>query len=244
MIVRFSPLALRRMKFIGGGWRKNRPAAATLFEDELDEAIHKIASQPSLGVVHEVVGGKTFRRILLRKTKQRVFYFVDEAKGVIVIHTESGALAEDVARSCSFSCCLVGVRRGEGAPPLGHLVHRARRGALAGSASASITPTGETRVGECRLPTQARTSASSPRSSQPPRPSEATGERGRGRAEPRRSGNPRPPWRRGEHVRGGGAPVNSSSAGRAPAARGTAARRTARAAGPRARSPPTRPYGW
>ena len=47
----------------------------------------KIASQPLLGVVHEVVGGKTFRRLLLRKTKQRVFYFVDDAKGVIVIHT-------------------------------------------------------------------------------------------------------------------------------------------------------------
>lgn len=79
------------MKFIGAWWRQNRDRAPTLFDDELDGAIGRIAKQPLLGTVHEVVGGRTFRRILLRKTKQHVFYVVDDANGVIVIHTIWGA---------------------------------------------------------------------------------------------------------------------------------------------------------
>ena len=79
------------MKSIAAWWRTNRDAAPTLFDDELDEAIDKIANQPLLGAVHEIVGGKTFRRLLLRKTRQNVFYVLDDAKGVIVIHTIWGA---------------------------------------------------------------------------------------------------------------------------------------------------------
>lgn len=79
------------MKFIGAWWRKNRSAAPTLFDDELEGATATIAKQPLLGAVHEVVGGRTFRRILLRKAKQHVFYVVDDANGVIVIHTIWGA---------------------------------------------------------------------------------------------------------------------------------------------------------
>ena len=79
------------MKFIGVWWRKNRSAAPTLFDDELDEATATIAKQPLPGAVHEVVSGQTLRRILLRKTKQHVFYVVDDANGVIVIHTMWGA---------------------------------------------------------------------------------------------------------------------------------------------------------
>lgn len=91
MIVRFSPQALRRMKLIGTWWRKNRPKAPTLFADELDAAIDEVARDPFVGTVHEIIGGRTFRRILLRKTGQNVFYVVDEAKGVVVVHTVWGA---------------------------------------------------------------------------------------------------------------------------------------------------------
>jgi plasmid stabilization system protein ParE len=79
------------MKLIGAWWRKNRQAAPTLFDDELDDAIDRIARQPLIGAFHEVIGGKTFRRILLRRTKQNVFYVIDDAKGVVVIHTIWGA---------------------------------------------------------------------------------------------------------------------------------------------------------
>jgi plasmid stabilization system protein ParE len=79
------------MKFIGTWWRRNRPKAPTLFADELDAAIDEIAKDPFLGTVHEIVGGRTFRRILLRRTKQNVFYVVDEAKGVVVIYGIWGA---------------------------------------------------------------------------------------------------------------------------------------------------------
>ena len=45
-------------------------------------------------IFREVSGHKmppSIRRILLRKTKQQVFYVVDDANGVIVIHTIWGA---------------------------------------------------------------------------------------------------------------------------------------------------------
>jgi hypothetical protein len=79
------------MKLIGAWWRRNREIAPTLFDDELDEAIGRLVKRPLRGAVHEVVGGKTFRRILLRRTKQHVFYVVDDATEVIVIHTIWGA---------------------------------------------------------------------------------------------------------------------------------------------------------
>ena len=79
------------MRVIAAWWRKNRQAAPTLFEEELDDAIKKIQSRPQLGVVHDIIGGETFRRILLPKTKQHLFYVVDEANAMLVVHTIWGA---------------------------------------------------------------------------------------------------------------------------------------------------------
>lgn len=78
------------MEYITRWWRKNRPAASSLFEDELDDALDKLEAEPTLGTEYRVVRGRVIRRILLPKTEQHVFYSVGEDDG-IVIHTVWGA---------------------------------------------------------------------------------------------------------------------------------------------------------
>jgi plasmid stabilization system protein ParE len=89
--VRFSPRAQRRVKLVATWWRKNRPSAPTLFDDELDAMIEMLKNRPTLGVVYQMRGGEIVRRTLLKKTAQHVYYSVDDANGVIVIYSVWGA---------------------------------------------------------------------------------------------------------------------------------------------------------
>jgi plasmid stabilization system protein ParE len=87
--VRFSPRAERRVEFVAKWWRKNRPAAPTLFDDELRDTIDRLRVQPTLGLEHDLVRGKLVRRILLPKSAQHVYYVVEDDG--IVIYTVWGA---------------------------------------------------------------------------------------------------------------------------------------------------------
>jgi plasmid stabilization system protein ParE len=89
--VRFSARAQRRVKLVATWWRKNRPSAPTLFDDELDAVIEMLKSPPMLGAEYQMRGGEMVRRALLKKSAQHVYYSVDEANGVIVIHSVWGA---------------------------------------------------------------------------------------------------------------------------------------------------------
>lgn len=91
MKVRFSPRAQRRVKVVAKWWRENRPAAPTLFDDELHTVIERLKMQPTLGLVYKEVGGKIVLRTLLPKSAQHVYYVVDDERGVIVIYTVWGA---------------------------------------------------------------------------------------------------------------------------------------------------------
>ncbi|HVJ20054.1 MAG TPA: type II toxin-antitoxin system RelE/ParE family toxin [Polyangiaceae bacterium] len=94
MKVRFSPRAQRRVKIVAKWWRENRPAAPTLFDDELQAAIERLKRQPTLGLEHDIVDSKIVRRILLATSAQHVYYVVDEERGIIVIYTVWGARRE------------------------------------------------------------------------------------------------------------------------------------------------------
>lgn len=91
MRVRFSPRAQRRTKLVSTWWRTHRPAAPTLFDEELAEAIVKLAEQPQIGSVYERVATENVRRLLLPRSGQHVYYAVDTSADVIVIHTIWGA---------------------------------------------------------------------------------------------------------------------------------------------------------
>jgi plasmid stabilization system protein ParE len=91
VIVEILPRARQRIIVVARWWRKNRADAPTLFDDELADLIARLERHPVLGTVHEILDGATILKARLRKTEQAVYYSVDEAKGVISIHTVWGA---------------------------------------------------------------------------------------------------------------------------------------------------------
>jgi plasmid stabilization system protein ParE len=62
-----------------------------LFDDELHEAVETLKQQPTIGAVYQAVDGEVVRRLLLPRASQHVYYAVDEAKGVVTVHTVWGA---------------------------------------------------------------------------------------------------------------------------------------------------------
>jgi plasmid stabilization system protein ParE len=79
------------VRFVGKRWRKNRPDAATLFDDELDDVIENLRDGKSIGAVYRTLRGEVVRRVLLPKSVQHVYFAVDEANGEVVIYTVWGA---------------------------------------------------------------------------------------------------------------------------------------------------------
>lgn len=59
-------------------WRKNRPAAPSLFQDELKQALLNIAAHPGIGARAKMRGDPDVRAVVLRKSRYVVFYDVDE----------------------------------------------------------------------------------------------------------------------------------------------------------------------
>ncbi len=53
MTLRFTPRALAEAKRIKTWWRRNRPAAPNLFDQELAAALDRIAQTPGLGRLYE-----------------------------------------------------------------------------------------------------------------------------------------------------------------------------------------------
>jgi len=88
---RFSPRAQRRVKAVAKWWRENRPAAPTLFDDELQAAIDQLKVHPTLGLEYQYIEDRIVRRILLPASAQHVYYVVDGEREVITIYTVWGA---------------------------------------------------------------------------------------------------------------------------------------------------------
>lgn len=89
-----APRALQRARIITDWWRENRPGVADTFEREFEEVTSKlIAMSPRspIGTVHTVNRGKTIRKVLLRKTKQHIYYSIDDVSDTVVIRTIWGA---------------------------------------------------------------------------------------------------------------------------------------------------------
>jgi plasmid stabilization system protein ParE len=81
----FAPRALAEVAAIVRWWRKNRPAAPRLFDDELDAALVAIAAHPEIGPSARLRGHPSGRFYLLRRTGYVVFYLVDVAEGEVTV---------------------------------------------------------------------------------------------------------------------------------------------------------------
>lgn len=156
MRVRLTPRALLEIERKATWWRRERPAAASLFEDELVAKVAQALVQPNLGSIYKEEGGVTIRRLLLPRTRNHVYYVVDGDE--LVVLSAWGA-ADDAVRRCS----PLGRKRGrEGSDGL---VHRGVGDGLAnprdrGSESGSGAQIAKTRSAGKKEPSARKSSAS------------------------------------------------------------------------------------
>jgi plasmid stabilization system protein ParE len=93
MTLRLTPRALAEAKRMKTWWRRSRPAAPDLFEQEFAAALDRIAQAPGLGRQYEKGDLEVVvRRVLLPKTLNHVYYAVDGQD--VVVLSVWGALHE------------------------------------------------------------------------------------------------------------------------------------------------------
>jgi plasmid stabilization system protein ParE len=92
--LRVGKRAQRQADQIEGWWVGNRPAAPSLFTDELEELFEHIRTIPGAGVRWPTPKRPTLRRILMERTGNHIYFRVDEAKGVVHVIAVWGAPRE------------------------------------------------------------------------------------------------------------------------------------------------------
>ncbi len=71
-------------------WRENRPAAPDLFDEELTRATELLTATPKIGVIYKTKKTDVIYRLLLQKTEQHLYYYVDGDAGEVVLLTVWG----------------------------------------------------------------------------------------------------------------------------------------------------------
>jgi plasmid stabilization system protein ParE len=82
--VEFSSRAVRHAEKIADWWRENRPAAPTLFEEEITKAVELVARMPDAGERY-LCAVSDMRRLLMPHTSHWLFYSV-RPHGLIWVH--------------------------------------------------------------------------------------------------------------------------------------------------------------
>jgi plasmid stabilization system protein ParE len=76
--VSFTRRASRRVEEAGRWWRENRAKAPEALREELEQALHLIASQPEVGAIARNVNLAGVRRILLNRVNYYLYYRLRE----------------------------------------------------------------------------------------------------------------------------------------------------------------------
>lgn len=85
MSVRFSDEANARFDAIEQWWRENRDKNPDLFDEEVAAALQTLGTAPMAGEFHKRSRGREVCRILLKKTRHHMYYWVDDSGDVEVI---------------------------------------------------------------------------------------------------------------------------------------------------------------
>ena len=72
-------------------WREHRPGSRDLFARELAEARALITGAPAAGATYSTRSGKPYRRVFMPRTKNHVYFEVDEARDLVIVHAIWGA---------------------------------------------------------------------------------------------------------------------------------------------------------
>ncbi len=87
----FTPQAERQAAEMDFWWREHRPGSRDLFAQEMAEARALITDAPAAGSRYSTRSGKLYRRVLLPRTKNHVYFEVDEARDMVPVHASLGA---------------------------------------------------------------------------------------------------------------------------------------------------------
>ena len=79
-----TPRALAEAKHAKTWWKRNRPAAPRLFEEEFRAAIAMIKTAPIVGVPYEAEVGVPVRRVLLQRSAYHVYFGLKDRELVIL----------------------------------------------------------------------------------------------------------------------------------------------------------------
>ncbi len=91
MKIRFTDEGKARVRYVRAWWRLNRDKAPDLFEQELERVLVLLATSPEMGERYKKVGGLQWYRVLLEKTRQHAYYWIDREHDVIEIASVWGA---------------------------------------------------------------------------------------------------------------------------------------------------------
>ena len=91
MKVRFTDEALVQARELRSWWRKHRSAAPKLFSNELRDARRNLARNPRIGTKWRESQGRVVYRLLLERSKNWVYYEVDDNTKTVVILSVWGA---------------------------------------------------------------------------------------------------------------------------------------------------------
>lgn len=83
--------AREQIRAVDDWWVTNRPAAPSLFRDELDAALALLASAPDIGPRFRRARRKGVRRLLLRRSRFHVYYVHDRRHAVVLVLAVWGA---------------------------------------------------------------------------------------------------------------------------------------------------------
>lgn len=83
--------ARRQIERIQAWWTDNRPAARSLFLDEIEQAEQMLRANPELGIVYTVKRSGAIRRLLLRKTEYHLYYRYTAHRNKLVVLAVWGA---------------------------------------------------------------------------------------------------------------------------------------------------------
>ena len=84
MRVEFAPRALAQVRQIETWWRANRPAAVTLFSDELIRLLERLAEGTAPGVRYPF-GAFEVRRVLLPRSRYHVYYSIEREEDLVKV---------------------------------------------------------------------------------------------------------------------------------------------------------------
>jgi plasmid stabilization system protein ParE len=77
-------MVLSEAKRIKTWWRKNRPAAPDLFDEEMAVVVEQIRTMPTTGTIYPASFEVTVHRLLMPKTQNHIYYAVRDNEIVVL----------------------------------------------------------------------------------------------------------------------------------------------------------------